>query len=163
MTTPLEVDNQLHDMMRSCHNTMRQLFMAQGMFNGQPPMLFIIGESPGITQKDLAARMRITPASVATSIKRMEDEGLVTRTTDSNDARVLHLHLTNKGIELDESCRKTRDWLSQRLYQQFSEDDLRQFSIYIARMKAEIDCLQEIHNLQSLSCSERKATDENQA
>lgn len=124
MCTPMSVDRQLHELMRDHHNTMRQYFQEHGLFNGQPIMMFLIRENPGITQKELAQQERVTPASVAVSVRRMEDEGLVRREQDAHDARVHHLFLTPEGEELETNCRRARDIIIDVLYEDFSKEEL---------------------------------------
>lgn len=124
MCTPVSVDRLLHDLLREHHNTMRQYFQSHGLFNGQPLMMFLIRETPGITQKDLAQKMQITPASVAVSVRRMESEGLVVRQKDQADGRIQHLTLTSKGERLDTECRKARDIIIDVLYEDFTPQEL---------------------------------------
>ena len=144
MATPLSVDRQLHDLMRDHHNTMRQYFQEHGLFNGQPMMLFLIREHPGITQKALAHEMRITPASVAVSIRRMEDEGLVRREQDAGDARVHHLFLTPKGETLDTNCRQARDIIIDTLYEDFSPQELEDMEQRLRSMRQKLDTARQL-------------------
>lgn len=137
--TPFSVDKELHDLMRAHHNTMRQYFQSHGLFNGQPPMMFHIFENPGLTQKELAALMHITPASVATSIRRMEAEGLVERQVDRQDARIHHLYLTPKGVQLDAECRKARDIIIETLYEDCTQEELEQMHHLFTKMYRKLD------------------------
>ena len=139
MCTPASVDQRLHDMMHAHHNTMRQYFQSHGLFNGQPIMLFEIKQSPGITQKELAGRMHITPASVAVSVRRMEAEGLVLRRRDDHDARLQHLTLTGKGESLDKACRQARDIIIDVLYEDFSPEELAGMDRMLRHMMLKLD------------------------
>ena len=139
MCTPVSVDRHLHELMREHHNTMRQYFQEHGLFNGQPQMMFLIRENPGITQKDLAEKMQITPASVAVSVRRMEHEGLVVRTRDDHDARVQHLALTRRGEDLDTNCRQARDIIISVLYEDFSPQELEELDARFLYMRQKLD------------------------
>lgn len=134
MLKPIEVDEHLHFMLREHRNIMRQYFRGKGLFNGQPPMMFVIHEHPGLTQKELAEHMHITPASVAVSIRRMEAEGLVIRENDREDARVLHLTLTPEGERLHTACHGARDEMIASLYEGFTQEELMEFDQYIGRI-----------------------------
>lgn len=138
MCTPISVDRHLHDLMHEHHNTMRQYFQEHGLFNGQPRMMFLIREHPGITQKELAEEMQITPASVAVSVRRMEHEGLVVRDRDSHDSRVQHLTLTKKGQVLDTECRKARDIIIDVLYEDFSQEELQALERQVQHMRQKL-------------------------
>jgi DNA-binding MarR family transcriptional regulator len=79
--------------------------------------LGILHHLPGVTQKDLAERLQLTPAAISNSIREMERFGLVRRQHDPDDARVLRLHLSEQGQKLfDEQqeirCRGMADLLS---------------------------------------------------
>lgn len=139
MCTPASVDRRLHEVMHAHHHTMRQYFQSHGLFNGQPIMLFEIKQSPGITQKELADHMNITPASVAVSVRRMEAEGLVQRHRDTRDARIQHLTLTDKGKSLDKACRQARDIIIDVLYEDFSPEELAGMDRMLHHMMLKLD------------------------
>ena len=98
------------------HRTMNRYFRSIGLFNGHPMMLFHLRRQPGITQKELAEVMEISPSSVTISVKRMESAGLVRRQADEADGRVMHLFLTPEGEAMDEACKKGRDFMCDHLY-----------------------------------------------
>jgi DNA-binding MarR family transcriptional regulator len=56
-----------------------------------------ISETPGVSLGELARRTLARQSSVSELVARLDDRGLITRTTDSADARQLHLKLTAKG------------------------------------------------------------------
>ena len=114
------LEDRLSLFMRTHHRTMHRYFQSVGMFNGHPHMLFHIAHCPGISQKELAARMEISPASVAISIRRLESAGLIRRQRDDRDARTLHLYLTPAGAEMDAACARGRDFLMDTLYRGFT-------------------------------------------
>lgn len=126
MTRPItlgEVEDRFAQFMRMHRRTMMGYFQRIGMFNGHPHMLFHIRRQPGLTQKALAERMHISPASVAISIRRFESAGLVERRRDDRDGRVVHLYLTLAGEEMDAACAKGRDYMMDTLYQGFSQEE----------------------------------------
>lgn len=50
-----------------------------------------------MSQKELAARLNVTPPSITASIQKMERDGYLTRHPDPKDQRVMRLSLTEKG------------------------------------------------------------------
>lgn len=133
--TPVEVDRQLHDFMQYHRNTMRRFFSDCGMFNGHPFMLFLIREMPGITPAQIAKRMDIAPASATISLKRMEAAGLLQRQPDPCDRRVIRLTLTPAGEEMDDRCRKGKDFTVESMFRGFSAAELNTLSALLARMQ----------------------------
>ena len=119
-----QVEDRLACFMRQHRRTMHRYFCSIGMFNGHPHMLFHLRRQPGITQKELAGRMEISPASVTTSVRRMEAAGLVRREGDEKDGRVIHLYLTPEGEAMDTACAHGRDFMMDTLYRGLSDEEL---------------------------------------
>jgi DNA-binding MarR family transcriptional regulator len=74
----------------------------------QMHMLGLLQRDPGISQKDLAERMQLTPAAVSTSVREMVGYGLVDRLPDPDDARLMRLHLSQYGRQLFDEAQRMR-------------------------------------------------------
>ncbi len=129
-----ETDRKLHGFMRYHRRVMQRCFSECGMFNGHPFMLFLIRREPGITPADIARRMEITPASATVSLKRMEAAGLLRRTADEADHRVVHLTLTPEGERLDDRCRAERDRVVETTFRNFTAEELALLDGFLDRM-----------------------------
>ena len=55
---------------------------------------------PGTAQKELAELLEITPAAVSTSVREMENMGLVERRADEHDARLMRLYLSEEANQI---------------------------------------------------------------
>ena len=64
--------------------------------------LHLLNQEPGLSQKDVAERLEVTPAAVSTAIREMETMGLLQRQPDSEDARQMRLFLCPHGREVVE-------------------------------------------------------------
>lgn len=71
-----------------------------GVYPGQPAMLIALHIKDGQSQKDLADKLQIKPATITVMLRRMEKSGLVKRMQDTEDQRVLRVYITDKGKEL---------------------------------------------------------------
>ncbi|MCR2045024.1 MarR family winged helix-turn-helix transcriptional regulator [Anaerosalibacter massiliensis] len=71
-----------------------------GVYPGQPPMLFILNEKDGQSQKELADKLQIKSSTITVMLKRMENSGLVTRRKDELDQRITRVYITKKGKEI---------------------------------------------------------------
>ena len=60
-------------------------------------MIGMLHREPGISQKDLADRLQLTPAAISTSVREMERYGIITRHPDPSDARLMRLSLSDQG------------------------------------------------------------------
>lgn len=69
------------------------------IYPGQPPMLFALHIKDGQSQKELAERLKIKPATITVMLKRMENAGLLERRPDENDQRISRVYFTDKGRE----------------------------------------------------------------
>lgn len=132
------VEDRLAGFMRQHRRTAHRYFCSIGMFNGHPHMLFHLRRHPGITPKELAERMEISPASVAVSVRRMESAGLVRREGDEKDGRVTHLYLTSAGEEMDTACAHGRDFMIDTLYEGLSEEELATLYTLLSKMTANL-------------------------
>ncbi|WP_137886835.1 MarR family winged helix-turn-helix transcriptional regulator [Pseudomonas sp. 2FE] len=66
--------------------------------------MLVLWEGDGITVGELSQRLLTDPGSVTPLLKRLEGEGLLTRTRSSVDERVVELRLTDKGRALQQQA-----------------------------------------------------------
>ncbi len=129
-----EVEDRFACFMRMHRRAMMGYFQSIGMFNGHPHILFHVRRTPGLTQNELAACMHVSPASIAISIRRFEDAGLVERRRDEQDGRVMHLYLTPAGEKMDAACAKGRDFMTETLYQGFTQGECEALYALLGKM-----------------------------
>ena len=82
------------------HHRAVAMFERLGLLFGQPPVLFALWHQDGQTQTELSKRMNRTPATVTSTLNRMEKDGWVERRPDSQDHRVQRVYLTQRGKEI---------------------------------------------------------------
>lgn len=131
-------DDALKEFLCAHRLTTQQHFRSCGLFNGHPPILFRLYEKPGMTVKELAAGMLVSPASVCTSLKRMESVGLVRREADENDRRVVRFYLTAEGCETHKRCFEGRAYLQSRQFAGMSDDELQELKRLLDKMSANL-------------------------
>src|SRR6185503_1956576 len=68
----------------------------------QIKMLHLVFHKPGISQTNAAERLGVTTASISTSVREMEAQGLIERRANPDDARVMLLHLAPLGEQIFE-------------------------------------------------------------
>lgn len=71
-----------------------------GLYVGQELMLMQLWEKDEQSQQSLGFTMRLDHSTVAKSVRRMENAGLVTRSRSPKDARVMLVKLTEVGRNL---------------------------------------------------------------
>jgi DNA-binding MarR family transcriptional regulator len=87
-------------------------------------MLQTIMDNPGMTQFELSEKMNVTPASIATSTKRMEKVGYLRKEEDPNNLRVKKLYITELGQSLATESKKQIDEVDQKLFNGISDEEL---------------------------------------
>ena len=79
-------------------------------------VLGLLDRDGPLTTSQLAAAQRVRPQSMARTVRTLETERLVERTTDPQDARKSPLALTGEGrAALERERRRRTDWLTQAL------------------------------------------------
>lgn len=105
-----------------------------GLYYGQPVILEYIKENNLCTQKELADSLHISPASVATSIKRLEKSGFVERSTDKDDVRKNRLTLTDEGLKTLTEFRSICDETDKEMFKDFSPEECELLCNYLQRL-----------------------------
>lgn len=118
----------------------RHLQMIQGILDrfglhfGQPRILYMVMTMNGAAQKEIAERLRISPASLAVSIKRMQKVGLLEKIHDEKDLRVNKVRITDKGIKVQEGFRAEALATDRQMLSGFSSEELTQLEDYLERI-----------------------------
>lgn len=105
-----------------------------GLYGGQPPLLEYVEKHPGCTQAELADFLKVSPPCIATSVKRMQKAGLITKKEDSQDMRRSHLYLTPLGEQKSAQCRKDANAIDLQLFGGFTPEEMQSFDNMLDRM-----------------------------
>ncbi len=95
-------------------------------------------EGEDVFQKDLEAAFSISAATATNILKLMEKDGLITRVSVPQDARLKKIELTERGIALDEKARENVLRLEEGMRKGFTEEELTIFRDYLDRMAQNI-------------------------
>ena len=98
------------------------------------PIMAYVLEHPGCTQGEIAGWLYISAASVATSCKRLEQEGLLERRVDPGNRRRNQLFVTEAGAALTREKRAMLDRVNERVFEGIDEGDREVFSRVLDRM-----------------------------
>jgi len=105
-----------------------------GLYLGQLPILEYVRKNNKCTQREVANFLKISPPSVATSVKRMQKAGLIEKATDEADQRYSRLSITEKGMEISEKCRAQYDCIDAQLFAGFDEKECETLYKFFGRM-----------------------------
>lgn len=98
------------------------------------PLMAYVLEHPGCTQGEIAAWLYISAASVATSCKRLEKEGLLERRVDPVNRRKNQLYVTEAGEALTREKRAMLDRVNALAFAGIDEGDAQAFARVLDKM-----------------------------
>ncbi len=90
---------------------------------GQAPILKLLGDNGTMTQRQIAEEIRVTPATICGTIKRMEKAGLIRRDSNAQDGRVTCISLTDEGRERNKQASRIIEMSHHELLSGFSQEE----------------------------------------
>jgi len=87
-------------------------------------ILMMLREGSQATMRSIADALEITPSSLTAIIDRLEQNGLVTRTRDHEDRRVVHIERTSQGERIVEEMVGLQQQHMRELLEQLSKDEV---------------------------------------
>ena len=98
-------------------------------------LLFAIGgKKEGISVKELAEGISVTPGAITQFTDTLVEKGLVTREGDPNDRRIVRLKLTQLAKNQFEKFRKAHLASFCRVFDVLSDDEIKQLTALISRI-----------------------------
>lgn len=101
-----------------------------GLHEVSHPLLLCIlrgaAQDQGLTQRELAQRLEVSPAAVTTSLKSLEKRGYIHREPQPGDARRNRVCLTEEGRRAVDACAGCFQRVNDRLVRGFSEEEKEQ-------------------------------------
>ena len=110
--------------------SLQNLTMPQGR------CLWLITHHENCTLRELCALMQIRPSTASAYIDRLVSAGLVTRTNDCSDRRVIRLRLTRRGRDVHNQFQKAEREQLLQMTQNCSNEDLQQLVQSLETMTA---------------------------
>ena len=109
---------------RLYYSRMQAQLAEVGLYRGQPPIMALLHKRDGMSQKEMARALNLSPATMTVTLKRMERAGLIEREMDGRDQRILRVHLSEEGKRM---C-------AAELLDGFSAEERAQFEEYMRRV-----------------------------
>src|SRR6188508_1842566 len=96
----------------------------------------IVAATPGLSQRELADQMGVEGPTMARHLDRLEADGIVARTRDTQDRRIVRVTLTDAGQQLNGRLSKIAARNHRQLTSVFGTDELTRFEDYLDRINA---------------------------
>ena len=110
----------------------------QGVTMAQLQVLFAVRAQPRSSGAQLARTCYITPQTVQSLLKHLEDRGLIVRGKDPVNDRIVTTSLTDEGERLAQSVEKSSLPLHRELWHGISDRELDQLNDVLARCLANL-------------------------
>ncbi len=128
--------------MRRHHACVERGIADMGIHHSQHRMLMKLARCDHApSQKELAEAMCISPAAVATTLKKLEKEGYITRAATDEDNRCNRIQITEQGLAKVLESREIFDAVDRTMFEGMTDEELRVLSKLIRRMDENLDTL----------------------
>ncbi|MDP4134010.1 MAG: MarR family transcriptional regulator [Bacillota bacterium] len=106
-----------------------------GLHRSQHMLLMFLSRAESIpSQKEIADKFDISPAAVAGTIKKLEKEGYIEKTTSADDNRYNEIRITKKGRDMISKTHIIFSLLDEKMFKGFSDSEIDTFSAFLDRM-----------------------------
>ena len=105
-----------------------------GLYMGQFPIIEFISKNDGCTQCEIAQSLKVSPASIALSTKRLQKMGLISKKTDKKNLRKNMLSVTEKGKEAMEKTLEAFKNTDKIAFASFSDEELQTLCGFLDRI-----------------------------
>lgn len=116
------------------HRVMGKKVKDTGVYKSQHRMLMMIYWKPNITQVKIAEKLEVSPACVATMLKKLEKGGYIERKSDENDTRANKIVLTQKGNDIVLQSKEIFCDMAETMFKDFSDEEQKQLDYLIGKM-----------------------------
>ncbi len=107
-----------------------------GLHRSQHRMIMRLckAEKP-LSQRELATAMEISPAAVAVTLKRLEDDGYVIRKESEKDSRANEIQVTEKARQLAGESKKVFKSIDDKMFESLDDAELERFAACLEKMQ----------------------------
>ena len=106
-------------------------------------LMFLSRQSEMPSQREIARELDISPAAVATTIKKLEQGGYIEKNIDQEDGRYHEIGLTEKGRCVAEQSRVLFQKKDIEIFENISEQELIQVRNTLGKVLQNLKCLEE--------------------
>ncbi|MFE0624832.1 MarR family winged helix-turn-helix transcriptional regulator [Priestia aryabhattai] len=128
------VNNAILALVRSHRIEAANLLRELGLFPGQELMLMQLWSKDNQSQNSLGRTFRHDHSTIAKSVKRLEEAGLVTRSQSAEDKRVVIVSLTQAGRDLEGRVMKAWKSLETNTTKGISKEEQALFLAVVQKM-----------------------------
>ena len=143
----LKYEMEFTRVIRMYYGRMQAQLAEVGIYRGQPPIMGLLYQHDGMSQKEMASALNLSPATMTVTLKRMEKAGLVRREMDEHDQRILRVHLSEQGRQMWLKSADQIRAVTDELMEGFTPEEERQMREYLYRIARNMERAVEKHGM----------------
>ncbi|MCI9148198.1 MAG: MarR family transcriptional regulator [Hungatella sp.] len=124
---------------RMHRKVLEQGLSSTGVYRSQHHLLMFVADHPQVSQKELARLHGVSTATIAVSLKKLEQGGYIERKVDVKDNRYNQICITAKGMAAVERSAAIFEDLEKRMFQGFSAEDFEKLEELLDRLYGNLE------------------------
>ncbi len=92
----------------------------------------------GMSQRDLAMKLNVTPAAIAVTVKKLAKDGIIKKKMSEDDMRFNEVEITEKGRKIVKESKQVFEYIDAKMFDGFSEDEMELFEEYLNRVQTNL-------------------------
>lgn len=120
-----------------------KLLESTGVYQGQHRILMELAKHEYYSQKEIAVAMKVSTATIAIALKKLEKNGYISKVTDEADNRLNKIHITAKGQQVVDDSVKIFERIDKKAFEGFSEEEKSGFYSMLDRLEINMAELEE--------------------
>lgn len=145
-----KLDNTIQGLfMRATHTYFQKNFHQLngfGLHPGQIPVLWHLFREEGLSQKEIANRVKVKPPTVNVSLQRLEKMECIYRKQDTKDQRVSRIYLTEKGRDLSKRIERVIQNNEIQMTRNFTEVEICLLGRFLKQLIENIESMETIES-----------------
>lgn len=118
------------------HKTVLERRLNQtGVYRSQHQILMYISRNPNASQKDIALLHHASTATIAVSLKKLENGGYIRRVVNQEDNRYNQIVITSKGQEVVKQSRQYFQVVEDRMFAGLTPEELSMYQGCLERIR----------------------------
>ena len=101
-------------------------------------LMYIAKEGEVSSQKILAEKFCVSPAAIARTLKELEAEGYIERSSTESDSRFNKIVITDKGKDIVSKSHRMFRETDEKSFEDFLDEDIAKFIEYLDRIQARL-------------------------
>lgn len=110
-----------------------------GVFRSQHQLLMYIAANPNVSQKDIATSHHVSTATIAVSLKKLENGGYIKRVVDQKDNRFNQICITPRGKAVTENSIQCFKEAEERMFEGFLQEELDQLEGLLGKVRKNLE------------------------